>query len=555
MTDFISELEDELLEAARRRTARGRARPRWMPPRPRLGVAPLATAVALVLLAVLVVLAVRGLDRSSPADEAPVPPGGMPVTLTAAVPAPACTDRALDSARLVGPGHFEMEVRVVRGVNLREGCQPPGGACLVSGSGPDHRVACFPAGDVALALFRPGLAYGLAPEGIARVRVEWDGGAATAEVMDGAYELRAPGLREGDQVGVTFERATVPDMCGPSQELRAAVPLLGATPSGEPPDVVAKVMEDAGTRGEWRAHARMTEGPNVLQIWVAPDMPCDNPRVDIERACLVLVGEDVNRGRVCAPARGIAERGDWFAFPAGERTGVAGMAPAGTARTATVLRGGQSTSVAIVGGVFATVLPPGEGEIEVRFADGPDPTIINGSPDEWLAHEVGERLPGGEAIVYFADREVEHTTVYYDHEDSRPVAEHISELLRVDRVEPMTDDVAERVVDGGIAVLVGRDMTRPRPQDVGVLEASGDVSAEEAERLRERLALGSALHLFPTDEDRARSVVRYARGWEGPAREIASRLGIDSIEPAGDVTPDERLGTPVVVVIGRDLAG
>jgi hypothetical protein len=128
-------------------------------------------------------------------------------------------------------------------------------------------------------------------------------------------------------------------------------------------------------------------------------------------------------------------------------------------------------------------------------------------------------------------------------------------VLRVERVEPMPQEIADQAEAGGPAVVVGTDLLEPRPFDVGVLEVAGRPSADATGALRDRLALGSPLHLFPTQARRERSVVRYARGWERPAREIAGRLGIDSVETAGEVTPDERLGTPVVVVMGSDLAG
>jgi hypothetical protein len=362
-------------------------------------------------------------------------------------------------------------------------------------------------------------------------------------------------LREGEKVRVHFESGAIP-ACGPSSEMTAAVPLLGTESTGEPPAAVVRAMQDAGARGAWTAFARTTEADDGMRIWATPDLPCDNPRTKAERVCIVLVREDENRGFFCARPRDVAARGAWFPFPHDDegRLGVAGMAPTGTAGAATVSRDGDPLgTVPIFSGVFAgLVLGEGGGRIEVRFADGPDLTVLNGTTVAGLASEIGERLPGDERIDNFVDQQVEHTTVYYGHEDGRAVAEHIAGLLYVDRVEPMPDEIAE-VVEGGLAVLIGRDMAGPRPDEVGVLEASGGISAETAERLRDRLALDGALHLYPAGERRERSVVRHAPGWERPARDIAERLGIEAVERSGEVTPDQRLGTPIVVVAGADL--
>ena len=599
MTDFIPQLEAELLEAARRRSERGQRRLRWTPRRPRLS--PVATAAALALVAIGVVFAVQALDRPGPADEIAAPQGGAPLTLAAAAPAVACAggepnavedvpDIGLSvfarqptepesapslswipaetaypkGTREVGPGHFAAKVRLIPVAGLRESCQAPrgdaDGVCLIAGAR-DATFRCFSTEEIdrgaAIVLTGRALAHGIVPDGVGRVRVEWDGGAVGAETMDNAYELRAPGLREGDEVRVHFERESTLARCAPSSAAMAAVPLLRAESRGEPPTGVVKAMEYEGARGAWRAHARMTDTDMGLQIWVAPDMPCDNPRAKAERVCLVLVGDDLNRGFICARPRRIAERGVWFPFPNEDaRTGVAGMARSGTGEMATVYDGDDETTIQVTDGVFAAVLPAwsrsGGRPIEVRFADGPDPTILDGTGVDGLVQEIGERLPGGEVLRY-TEREFERTTVYYRHEDARPVAEHIAAVLRVVRVEPMPDEIAGLPVDGGLAVIVGRDLLAPRPEEVGILELAGGAAADHAETLRERLALGS-LHLYPTGERRARSVVRHAPGWNRPAREVAIRLGIDAVAMAVGTTPDERLGTPIVVEAGVDLA-
>jgi LytR cell envelope-related transcriptional attenuator len=599
VNDFVTELEAELLDAARRRAARPRRR--WSPARPRL--APLATAAAIGLIAAVVVLAVRGLDGSPPADDAPVPPGGgAPVTLATAAPAVACAEgepKAVEDVRdlglsvfarqptvpetvpslswvpaetvypkgvrEIGPGHFATKVRLIPVSGLRESCEAPrgdgDGVCLIAGTR-DATFRCFSTAAIdrgaAIVLTGEGIAHGIVPDGVARVRVEWDGGAASAETMDNGYELRAPGLREGEQVRVHFERESTLARCAPSSEAMAAVPLLRAESPGEPPTGVVKAMEYEGARGAWRAYARMTEGPEGLQIWVAPDMPCDNPRSQAERVCLVIEGEDSNRGFICARPRDIAERGVWFPFPDEEgRTGVAGMAPTGTADAATVYLGDDATMIEGTSGVFCAILPsefgPGGDRIEVRFVDGPDLTVLNGTAIEGLAGEIGERLPGPERIGDLGSRDVAHTTVYYGHEDARPLAEHVAGVLRVDRVEPMPEDVAERSGDGGLAVVVGSDQTELRPEHIGAVEATGGGPNEAADTLRDRLALGPP-HLLPTGERNERSIVLYTPGWERLAREAADRLGIETVEMSTTgTTPDEQLGTPIVVVIGRDL--
>jgi hypothetical protein len=82
MSDFISDLEAELVAAARRRAGSRRR----IVPVPRLRLATVLAVVALAALVVAAFAVVRGLDDSSrPADERPSVPPGPGVAL--AVPA------------------------------------------------------------------------------------------------------------------------------------------------------------------------------------------------------------------------------------------------------------------------------------------------------------------------------------------------------------------------------------------------------------------------------------------------------------------------------------
>ena len=259
MSDFVAELEAELVDAARRRASRRRRRVALVPrPRP----ATVLAVVALAAVAVALIAVARGLDGGSRVgDERPsVPPDpGIVLPLPAAEPARPCPgveqreqagdvpqssplriftrpqtkadalpplDGAdsftwipagtifRDASRRPTPDLFGAELYLVPIAEPRQGGDCDGfldavfGACLVASSG-EPVVKCFNEYDVAagraLALTSPGVVHGIAPDGVARVTLHGGGEAVSADVHENAYEIRAP-VEPGEQIRLELER-------------------------------------------------------------------------------------------------------------------------------------------------------------------------------------------------------------------------------------------------------------------------------------------------------------------------------------------------------------
>ena len=321
MSDFIADLERELVAAARRR-ATGRRRVVVLPRVRPATVAAVAVLAALVLAGLAVV---RGLDGGSrPGDERPsVPPRpGVSLALPAAEEARACpgtrqrvmtggapegvdlnvftrpqTEDDLlpslrgaesyswiplgtihpDTSRRPAPGQFDTELHVVAGAEPRRGGSCEGeleadlGVCLVVGNG-QPSVKCFANADVeagrALAVTSRGTIHGLVPDGVASVTLHWNGGAHTVAVRGNVVEAQLP-LEAGDTVRVDLEPG---DACRPGRELLDAVPALRDAGWGMLPSVDG---------GKWQWGRRL--GGDELDVWVLA--PCD------ERACVVTIHE------------------------------------------------------------------------------------------------------------------------------------------------------------------------------------------------------------------------------------------------------------------------
>lgn len=389
MSDFIADLERELVAAARRR-ATGRRR---VVVRPRLRPATVAAVVALAALLFAALVVVRGLDDGTrPGDERPSVPPQRGVTLAlpaaeAARPCPGTRQRVMaggapegvglsvykrpqteddalpslpgadsyswvplgtihpDTSRLAAPGRFDIELRVVAGAEPRHGGSCEGelvadlGVCLVVGHGRPS-VKCFPNADVeagrALAVTGSGVVHGIVPDGIASVTLRWDGGAHTVAVRDNVVEARLP-LEAGDTVGIEVQPS---DACRPSPELLEAVPALRDAGWDRLPSVDG---------GKWQWGRRV--GGDELDLWVVA--PCD----EADSACVVAIYDERETSQQCGTAAQIRAEGMWSPLPVGGRLGVAGLAPPGASRAQVILDGRDHREVPIDGGVFATILP------------------------------------------------------------------------------------------------------------------------------------------------------------------------------------------------------
>jgi hypothetical protein len=390
MSDFIGDLERELVAAARRRATRRRR----VMPLPRLRPATVLAFVALVALAVALVAVVRELERGpQPAGEPPGP--GVVVPLPGAEPARACPgyDQRVetgdvprsqsfplrvftrprargdalppstgvptgtiypDGARRAGAEHFAADVHLVPIAEPREGggcdgeLQAQLGVCLVA----DAVVRCFSDEEVAagraVAVTSPGVVHGIAPDGVGRVTLHVGGETATADVHDNAYEISAPAA-VGERVRLVLERT---EECRPSPELLDALPVLRdgswqALPAG------------TGVR-EWARRFATGEG---LELWAVAH--CDG----VEHACVVALHAGQQVAEPCATADQLRlSETSWLFEVTGGRRAIAGMAPPGT-RGVQVVGGGRVHDVAFAGGAYGGVLPPGVGlpQLEVKM--------------------------------------------------------------------------------------------------------------------------------------------------------------------------------------------
>jgi hypothetical protein len=403
MSDFIADLERELVAAAHRRASRRRRV--LLPSRPR--AATVLAFVALAALAVALIAVARGVDDGSRAgDERPSPPPGPGVALAlpaadVARPCPGAEQRSqpgkapqpnplgifaraqteadrvppldgadsyawipagtihLDAARRPAPERFDAELHLVPAAEPRDGGACDGelatvlGVCLVVGAG-EPVVKCFSDEEVeagrALALTSPGVVHGVAPDGAGRVTLHTGGEAISAGVHENAYEIRAP-VEAGEQIRLALERT---EECRPSSELLDAVPALrGGEYRMVPADGSAP---SAGVR-QW---ARRIETGDALELWAVAR--CET----VERACVVLVGVETYEQPLCATAASIRRSGMTWGFPARGGRAVAGLAPPGTRRVQAV-SGGDEHDLSLTGGVFGGLLPPGFEGLNVRF--------------------------------------------------------------------------------------------------------------------------------------------------------------------------------------------
>jgi hypothetical protein len=353
MTDFIADLEAELVDAARRRARRGRV------PRPRL--VPVVAVIVIALVAVAALAAVRAFDRSRAADDRPVPPSdGVVVTLPAPVDSGLDNSCGRDAPNGYAPGRDDLPVAVFARPSVPADRLPwgPGslpadyvdetslrstggpsvmrvagvgdtcaerealdrGVCVIVGS--EFTAArCFTDADVVAGravVGVPGSVSGIVPDGIGSVRLTSDGRSVTAPVVDNGYMAELPGITAGDEVRVELIRQTG---CEPSKAAYDAVPGLRRGQAGTPPAAVESAM--ARARGAWRSYARRVTTVTGLEVWLVPQLPCDVPGLVGERVCAMPEGG----GMLCDWPAVIAEDGLVVRYRRGNLQSAVGVMP------------------------------------------------------------------------------------------------------------------------------------------------------------------------------------------------------------------------------------
>jgi hypothetical protein len=275
MSDFIAELEAELIAAARRRAARRRRRVHL--PRPhRPALLAVAAAALVVVTAIGVTAALRA--RVNPTGDQSVTPATTPTSgceksvtgeLLSAVPSlrrpsnaavPAAVSAAIDEiwtpiperARVAGQaaGTAFWVVPVMR-LGEGERCAPASDACLVpvDGNRAAEDPACTTAGDGLPRVVRYRgrvLAYGLVAPAIREVEIVVDGGAGVVPARDGVVASLLPaGVTMSPRSGVHWRT-------------------FGA---GRPPVAVLNATRMHGVAGATRDHlvgAGLTTARDVL---------------------------------------------------------------------------------------------------------------------------------------------------------------------------------------------------------------------------------------------------------------------------------------------------
>ena len=359
--DFVRDLEEELVAAARFRAAR-RARRVRLPRLSRRAVrGALVGLAALVLAIVLAALALeRGDDRAADQRRG-TPPSGVVVPLPAMVPGASCHDLPVRDEPAAGsfpeiamlarpqrrddaiapPQGNEITWLPVRsfdsgeprlakgsaihvvpslGVPLDGRCRSDDGAglCLVRGS----RFRCFTKDQVdasgSLALAPGGVIVGIVPDGIAGVTLTAGGESVTAEVVENVYEARLP-VPTGTDVRVVPRPADAGcrRTIGPELLDRVAV-LRRPADEGQPPRAALDAVE------EWRrqldtlaeAGARFWGDGDGLEFWAVPVVPRAAGRcAPASGVCIVAVTEDERADAQCVWGEDELRKGAWRLTP------------------------------------------------------------------------------------------------------------------------------------------------------------------------------------------------------------------------------------------------
>jgi hypothetical protein len=394
MSDFIADLERELVLAARRRATRRRRA--FLVPRLRPATVLTVVAIAAVLVAMAAV--VRGLeDGSRPGDERPqVPPPSGPAFALPAAPAaqpcpgadqrevaggvqhpfsifdrprtaadavpelagadsfawiPAGTIHRVDSRR-AAPGQFDAEVYLVPGAEPRLGGSCDGElqaemtVCLVAVDEQTF-VRCFSELEVesgrSVAVTPAGIAYGVVPDRVERVTLRASGETVTADVHDNAFAVPIA-AKAGDEVRMEL---TGGRQCAPSDELLDVVPALREGGWVTLPAGVDSALPSG--RGMPRWGRRIEAGR--LDLWLLAH--CEA----FERACVIAV---LGGGWIAKPCATVAElrrhASTWFVGVGEGGLAVVGLAPSGT-RGVQVTDGDRVHDVPFADGVFGGILP------------------------------------------------------------------------------------------------------------------------------------------------------------------------------------------------------
>jgi hypothetical protein len=341
--DFIRDLEEELVAAARFRAQR-RSRRLRLPRLPRPAPAAVALCVALLaLLAAVAAIALTRGDHNRASDERRVtpPPPGVVVPLPLMLRTVSCPDvdvrrrpargelqdfallqrapRADDAllvdteSRLAVTSLEPTETRRADGRLLvvpslgvaggaRCGSDEGLGVCLVEPS--ERWFRCFPIADVragrALTRTPAGENVGIVPDGIRQVTLTADGRMDRARVVDNVYEAQLD-VPAGTKVTVRFDLADAPDCTREAApELLSRVAALSDVPEpGLPLPRAAREILD-----EWHSQldavvddaARFWGGGDGVEFWVVPVVPYGEPECAPATAvCVVAVVTDADR--------------------------------------------------------------------------------------------------------------------------------------------------------------------------------------------------------------------------------------------------------------------
>jgi hypothetical protein len=403
--DFVRDLEEELVAAARFRATR---RTRRFGRLPRPDSAALGGLVAAVAVAVLAVVAALALTRGGDdrvADAPPSPPAPATVPLVSMQPFVRCAEPALESlpddgqfdglSVLARPQHepdalaFEpsrlpigafdrratrqaavsrlhTRVHVVPSTRVAAygvcGADEGAGVCLV---GDERLFRCFVMDDVyagrALAATSAGTVVGIVPDGIERVTIRGAGASDSADVVENVYEaeIDAPA---GAQVEVALIRPG-DDGCirGVAPELldRVAALRRRAQPGQVVPEAALGVLRywvpqiDAAVEDG----ARFWGGGDGVEFWVVPVVPRGQADcAPATRACVVAVPEDERADAECVLGRPLRED-TWRLAPLlPGHAAIYGIVPDGVRRVRVTI-GGVSGEVDARDNVVGGVLP------------------------------------------------------------------------------------------------------------------------------------------------------------------------------------------------------
>lgn len=162
--------------------------------------------------------------------------------------------------------------------------------------------------------------------------------------------------------------------CAPSEALLEAAPALRPDPPpGLPPAQLAAVVDVPPALVD--RHARPWGGGDGIGFWVVAQLR-RGVAVSNDRACVATIREgDVVESAVCAAAAEIRRRGAHEWVPVDGHPVVAGFAPTGATGARIEVAGQARTTVRVVNGAFAAILPrrvrmDGPDAYQVRFAYG-----------------------------------------------------------------------------------------------------------------------------------------------------------------------------------------